>query len=357
MNKDLIDDRFGRFREIPLSLAKKGHSVQGLCLSYRHKRPGLFHDGPVCWQSINTTRLMLPGLIRFLNKAELYAMNSDVIWACSDSIYGMLGYMLAKKHHIPLLFDLYDNFEFFLMGRLPVFKHLYRQVVVNCAAVTCVSQPLEKLVSSYGRKKQTIILENAVKKDLFYPMEKEKCRKNLKLPLNAKLVGTAGGLTENRGIETLYDAFDILQKKIQDLHLVVAGRRNVKIPISSRIHDLGILPHEKIPVLLNALDVGIVCNKKNNFGNYCFPQKTREIMACNIPIIAASVGSMKELFKDHPKWLFEPGSAASLAKVLEKRITDQSTSYPPPPTWADLANKVEIIMSDLQKEQKPFPQK
>ena len=69
MNKDLLDDRFGRFREIPLALAQKGHRVQGLCLSYRSKTEGLFLDGPVCWQSINATRLMLPGLIRFIIQA------------------------------------------------------------------------------------------------------------------------------------------------------------------------------------------------------------------------------------------------------------------------------------------------
>jgi len=34
MSKDLIDDRFGRFREIPLALGQTGHKVQGLCLSY-----------------------------------------------------------------------------------------------------------------------------------------------------------------------------------------------------------------------------------------------------------------------------------------------------------------------------------
>ena len=35
MGKDLLDDRFGRFRELPLELARLGHQVRGLCLSYR----------------------------------------------------------------------------------------------------------------------------------------------------------------------------------------------------------------------------------------------------------------------------------------------------------------------------------
>ena len=162
MNKDLIDDRFGRFREIPLSLAQKGHNVQGLCLSYSYKTDRLVHDGPVSWQSINATRLMLPGLLRFIIRAIQYANRSAVIWACSDSIYGIIGYMLSKIYHIPLAFDLYDNFDNYLMARFPVIKQLYHYAVRNCDAVTCVSRPLARLVKSYGGKNQPIILENAV---------------------------------------------------------------------------------------------------------------------------------------------------------------------------------------------------
>ena len=67
MNKDLIDDRFGRFREIPLSLAQKGYRVQGVCLSYRYKTEGLYHDGPVSWQSINATILKFAVLHQLKN--------------------------------------------------------------------------------------------------------------------------------------------------------------------------------------------------------------------------------------------------------------------------------------------------
>ena len=347
MNKDLLDDRFGRFREIPLALAQKGHNVNGLCLSYAKRDEGQVKDGPVYWQSINASRLKVPALVKFFFEAFKLAKRTDVIWACSDSIYGIIGYILSKKHNIPLIFDLYDNFEYFFMARLPVIKQLYSYAVRNCDAVTCVSRPLDRLVSSYGRKKQTVILENAVRKDLFTPMNRKKCRKILNLPEKIRIIGTAGALTNDRGIEILYEAFDILQKKYHDLHLAVAGPRNVKIPKSSRIHDLGILPFEEVPVFFNALDVGIVCNKKNDFGNYCFPQKTGEIMACNIPLVAANVGSMKDLLINNSEWLYEPDDKKSLAKVLEHRLFNHKTDYKTFPNWFELAGTLENIMLHL----------
>jgi teichuronic acid biosynthesis glycosyltransferase TuaC len=243
-----------------------------------------------------------------------------------------------------MVFDLYDNFEYYFMAGLPVVKQLYRHVVKNCDAVTCVSQPLTRLVNSYGRMKRTRILENAVRKDLFVPLNKAKCRKNLKLPQNVRIIGTAGALTDSRGIKILFDAFNIIQNKYPDLHLAVAGPRDIDIPHNKRIHDLGILPFEKVPIFLNALDVGIVCNLESAFGNYCFPQKTREFMACDVPLIAAKVGSVKELFRDHPEWLYEPGDEKSLATTLERRLSNRQTDYNTFPTWVELAETLENFM-------------
>ena len=124
MGNDLLDDRFGRFREIPLALGKKGFKVQGLCLSYADRDDELVQDGPVNWKSINATSLKLPGLIRFYRAAQLLAKKSDIIWACSDSLYGFIGYMLSLKFRIPLVFDLYDNFEYYEMARFPLIKKL-----------------------------------------------------------------------------------------------------------------------------------------------------------------------------------------------------------------------------------------
>ena len=352
MNKDLLDDRYGRFREIPLALCQMGHKVQGLCLSYAKRNEGYMKDGPVLWKSINATLFKLPGLIRFIKTATKFAKNSDIIWACSDSLYGIIGYFLSLKYHTPLVFDLYDNFEYFLMAKLPVVRQLYRLVVKKCDAVTCVSRPLSCLVKSYGRQCRLFVIENAVRKDVFKPMDKTMCRKKLNLPNNKFLVGTAGALTENRGFQYLLSAFDMIKTRYPDLQLALAGPRNIPIPRNKRIHDLGILALEKVPLLLNSLDVAVICNRENDFGRYCFPQKAVEIMACDVPLISAKVGSMKELLTDHPEWLYVPGNPRDLVKVLENRLVDRKTEYVPPPTWSNLANRLEKIMLKILNENK-----
>ena len=347
MNKDLIDDKFGRFREIPLELARNGHNVTGLCLSYAQRTEGWTRDELVSWKSINATKWKLPGLVAFFLEAFELSRKADIVWAGSDSFYGIMGQFLAFARRIPVVFDLYDNFEYFFAAKLPIVKQLYRWTVRHCDAVICISQPLAGLIQSYGRKHGTYLLENAVRADLFRPLDRAGCRRKLGLPADCTIIGTAGALTKNRGIRLLFEAFEILNKTGSDLRLAVAGPRDTPLPRGSGSHDLGVLELRDVPVFLNALDVAVVCNQNNEFGKYCFPQKTREIMACNIPIIAANVGSMAEMFSDKPDWLYDPDNVSSLVKAIEQRLTNRSTDYASPPTWADLASQVDSIISSL----------
>jgi glycosyltransferase involved in cell wall biosynthesis len=346
MSKDLIDDRYGRFREIPLVLAGKGHRVRGLCLSYKNKPPGYVRDGEVLWKSVNASPAKLPGLLHFIRQADQEARRTDVLWAGSDSFYGLIGYLLSRKHRVPLIFDLYDNFEYYLSARLPLLKQIHRWVTRNCDAVTCISRSLAGLVRSHGRRKPTFVLENAVPKGLFQPMGKAACRAQLGLPPGRILVGTAGALEKNRGLPLLLDAFLSLKEKHPNLSLALAGPCHIPLPRDPRLHYLGTLLYEKIPLFLNALDVAVVCNRDNDFGRYCFPQKAREIMACGVPMIAARVGSMTQLFEGHPEWLYDSEDAGSLAQRLSERLSDLRTGYGDVPDWSELGTQLEKIMME-----------
>lgn len=351
-NRDLLDDRFGRIRELPLQLALRGFQVKGLCLSYKKKRMGKTLDGPVLWESLNAGVLKLPGLLRFMVRAASLASQADVIWACSDSFYGIIGYWLSRRFHIPLVFDLYDNFECFLAAKLPGIKQVYRHVVRKSDAVTCVSHPLYRLVRSSGRREPLFVLENGVPKNLFRPMDKKECKAELGLPFHQRLVGTAGALETHRGISLLLDAFFALKEKHPDLSLALAGPSHVALPRDPRIHYLGVLPYEKVPVFFNALDVAVVCNRDNEFGRYCFPQKAREMMACHVPLVAADVGSMTHLLRGHPEWLYDPEDARSLAKAISERLADRATDYGDIPDWSKLSVQLEKILLETVRQKK-----
>src|ERR1043166_7388133 len=104
MGKDLLDERFGRFRELPLELAALGHSVTGIALSYRARTEGLIHDrasteNGVTWHSINACNGVWPRLDRYARRVFDVAdkLKPDILWAGSDAYHAIFGCWLAKR--------------------------------------------------------------------------------------------------------------------------------------------------------------------------------------------------------------------------------------------------------------------
>jgi teichuronic acid biosynthesis glycosyltransferase TuaC len=362
MSKDLLDDRYGRFRELPLALAHLGHSVSGLCLSYRIRDEGERMDGPagarVAWQALNQWRLLplAPGGYWAWVDAWGAAGPPDLVLACSDAMHALLGARVARRIGAPLAIDLYDNFESFGATRGLGISGAYRRAVLGADAVVCISRPLAGLVrDGYGYRGPLEVIENAVPAGRFRPRDREACRRALGLPLGVRLIGTAGALSRTRGIEILFQSFERLQAVRGDVHLVLAGPRDrgLSLPGGGRVHDLGLLPAERVPLVLSALDVSVICNRQTDFGNYCFPQKLYESVACGVPVVCAATGSLRELLADRPESLYVPDDAASLTERLLGQLDRPRPSRLPVPSWQDQGNRLGDFLQGVLARRRP----
>ncbi|EIC21294.1 glycosyltransferase family 4 protein [Thiorhodovibrio frisius] len=354
-SRDLLDDRYGRLRELPLALADLCHDLRGVCLSYRPRDEGRYediqNDARVIWQACNAHRLLPFGRNSYWNQIQVLAdsWRPDVVLACSDALHAVLGERLARKLGAALVIDLYDNFESFQSSRLPGLRSAFRRAVRGADGVVCISKPLAGLVRDrYGYHGPLAVIENAVPAGLFHPHDRLVCRRALALPEAARLIGTAGALTRNRGIEVLFRAFEHLGRRRADVHLVLAGPRDksLRLPCGDHVHDLGCLAPDQVPNLLSALDVGVICNRDSAFGRYCFPQKFYEMVACGIPVVAAATGSMADLLRDWPGHLYAPDDPESLAGALNAQLDDPQRLPFHAPCWHDLAKRLECLIQD-----------
>src|SRR5689334_21096868 len=149
MGKDLLDDAYGRFYELPLALARSGHEVRGICASYRPRAAGRFDarcdEAEVHWQSLNVAPLAPWSLYRWVQAVDQCsrAFRPDVVWACSDSFHAILGVRTQRRQGVPCVVDLYDIFESYLGTALPGVRPWFRHSVRHAAVVTCVSRALE----------------------------------------------------------------------------------------------------------------------------------------------------------------------------------------------------------------------
>jgi glycosyltransferase involved in cell wall biosynthesis len=352
MSKDVVLDRYARLYEIPRQLALLGHDVEAFCFAYSPALDDLdvVHDvgpGRLRWRSRNRGRLAIPRLAGYPWRLlrQLREFGPDIVLAASDIPHVALGAWLARKLQRPFVADLYDNFEGFGQARIPGMVPALREAVRGADLVLTTSESLRQLVlEDYAAKGQVVAMPSTIDQAVFHPRAKEECRASFGLPPGVPLVGTAGGLYRDKGIETLYAAWQRLSERIPDAHLVLAGPHEPGLPppAGDRVHYLGALPHERVAELFCALDAGAICILDTLFGRYCFPQKAYEMLACRLPVVAADVGAMRDLFADcRGRCLYPPGDADALASRLQAQLESPLLADVPIEDWRQLVERLE----------------
>ena len=351
--KDVVDDRYGRLFELPRGLAERGHDVHGLLLSYRRRTAGSFEWAECPGLGIFSVNLLPLGPLSWPRQVAAVGRISkpDVIWASSDVPHLVLGQALSARWRVPWVADLYDNYESFGLSRFPGAVAALRRACRNAAAVTVVGDCLAAYVSrNYGSPAPIHVIGNGIRSDIFHPRDQRAARAALGLPLDARLVGTAGALEVDRGVEDLLRAFARLAEGRDDVHLVLAGPRDAVTAQFShpRLHYLGQMDHAKVGLLFSALDVGVVCNVDSEFGRYCYPLKLQEMRACGIPVVAASVGEAATALSASPGNLYGPGDVDTLLEILVRQLGDPSARLVVPvPDWRDRAIALEAVLKGV----------
>ncbi|WP_374276231.1 glycosyltransferase family 4 protein [Azonexus sp.] len=326
--RDLLDDRYGRLYEIPRALGAAGHPVRGLTLSYRQRPPA--PPDTAGWESLNTLPFSPLGAARHLRRIRdiCREFRPDLVWASSDAWHAIAAWRTCVPAGIPYVVDLYDNYESFGLSKPPGVIPLLRRACRAASGLTLVTRTLaEHVAAEYALPvgQPRLILGNAVDTGLFRPLDRLAARRELGLPEDALLIGTAGALDASRGIATLLEATERLTAARPGLRLALAGpgdgslKRFRHLPIDY----LGILPPTRVPAFWNALDVAVVANRDSDFGRYCYPQKLQEIVACGVPLVASRVGEVAELLRGTPASLADPDSSAALAERIDAQIREK----------------------------------
>ncbi|MAC32016.1 MAG: hypothetical protein CME38_00230 [Haliea sp.] len=346
-NKDVLEDKYGRLYEIPLELAKLGNDVDCVTISYRKKKEGpylLEDEGNPQWYSANLTPRSLMKLYKH-TLALPERKKPDVIWAGSDVLHIAMALYFSKRFQIPLFVDFYDNYRSFGLTKIPGANYLLKAACKHAKGITVASKALQNLVENeYSGRRKILFLPNGVPRSLFRNHKKLGSRRALKIPEKAILIGTAGSLDRTRGINTLFEAFSSVAEKYCDTYLVIAGPRKPSqiLPQHPRTIDLGVIGFELIPIFYSALDIGVVPNRDSDFGNYCSPMKAEEMIACNLPTVAARTKSTKLDLEHRGVILYDPENYRDLAsKILYLIENTKNQNYISKTRyWDEMANEL-----------------
>jgi glycosyltransferase involved in cell wall biosynthesis len=343
--RDLFKRPYGRFYYLPKKLAESGHEVHILLFSYKNESKISEEKDGIYWTS---TSLIKHGPFSYVREASrlIKQIRPEWIGGFSDTYYGILAQRLADKYHTRSLIDAYDNFESYIPWLKPLHA-LWRKSLSKASLVTAAGPSLIDLLGKSRSAKPTEIIP-MVADPIFQPMNKIECRKKLGLPIDKKLIGYSGStIHKSRSPDILFKAFTILRENLPDSELVLTGRKGHNVTIPSEAEWLGYIPDNHMPLLMNSLDVLVVLNQPSAFGNYSYPVKLYEAMACNTPVVVSKTLSTQWIMRNNRDLLVEPNDINELCRTIANVLNLEEINYSAQKNWQQIGERFEELLSGV----------
>jgi teichuronic acid biosynthesis glycosyltransferase TuaC len=213
-----------------------------------------------------------------------------------------------------------------LYRTFPVIRRLLRYVLRNADRVVAVSQALKEAMIQLGAPEEKIChIPNGVDTSKFYPLPRERCRRELGLP-NRRTILSVGNLTPNKGFDLLIKAFKIIADELSadQLQLIIVGegssRRELEKTISTlqldgHVHLTGAVDHNQVSRWYGAADVFCLTSKREGW-----PNVVLESLACGRPVVATYAGGIPEIIQSDREGLLAERDDIKIAAALRAAL-------------------------------------
>ncbi len=221
--------------------------------------------------------------------------------------YKILGFKTAYEIHKPFTTKL---------------GHFLFKILKNKIKIIAISESLKKFLLSKHNFSQDFILvaHSGVFYENFLKIEENKeilKKRYLNLNKNDFVVLYSGSFQKGKSIDLILE----VARNLKDIYFVILGGKKEEISqlknkASNNVLFLGRKPYYQVPYYLKSADILILPFFKNlETINWCSPLKTFEYLASGVPILASSLGSLKEILNEKNSFLFNP---ENLKEIIEK---------------------------------------
>ena len=208
-------------------------------------------------------------------------------------------------------------------------KKVFRAVNGQTATTKAQIQIMESLYDFQSGN--TVIIPPGVDIEAFHP---EEASGDSKLPAN--YIFCLSRIDENKGHEVLLNAFDLVRRKVPDIHLVIGGGspepkpREVKLlnrieriieesGMHDLVHVLGYVPDKKMRALYKRAKLFVLPSTFEPFG-----MTALESMACGTPTIVSQFAGISEFLHNRRNCIItDPTNKAEFADVIIELLEDR----------------------------------
>ncbi|GAB7016305.1 glycosyltransferase family 4 protein [Methanogenium cariaci] len=358
--KNQVDALKKYFREViviaPVLFSAGRFPDDRLCRDYTYDNVRVFYPRSLyipwpVYRKLNISRMYfdtrasaVEALIQKEN-LEFDLVHAHFVWPSAQ-----IAQELKKKYDVPCVVTAhgYDVYE--LPFRDKIWQRRVESVLNSMDRIITVSKKNQACLEILCITTPVTVIPNGFSEDLFYPQDRETCRKKLGLPLDKKIILTVGNLVDVKGHKYLIEAMEHLKKQHTDIFCVIVGSGFLKAALEDQITAAGLeesvflaggRPHEEIPVWMNACDVFVLPSL--NEGN---PTVMFECLGCGKPFVGTDVGGIGEIIEPERNGLLclprDPECLAmAIAAALEREwdaseITEFSSRY----SWVNVVREI-----------------
>lgn len=264
----------------------------------------------------------------------------DLIHAfeCRPVVIGPALY-LKRKLNIPLVLDWCDWFgrggsveertNPLLRGILrPIETYFEENFRTHADGTTVINSLLGKKAIELGVPEETILyLPNAIDLPESTPVDLQRLRLELGLPVDAPILGYTGAMFRSDGM-LMAESFERVYKACPGSRLLLIGYTNIEIekwmPNAGRaVIRTGPLSHTALLQYVAACNIGWLVLKDTGANRGRFPFKIFDFMSASRPLLSTDVGDFAALIRVRGAGLVARDDPGDIARCTIKLIKDE----------------------------------
>jgi PEP-CTERM/exosortase A-associated glycosyltransferase len=257
----------------------------------------------------------------------------DVIHAHSPCLWGKSAAKIAKRHRIPLVYEIRGLWEDAAVDqgvtketsiRYRLSRELETRVVREATVVTTIAEHLKHELVERGISPDKIhLVPNGVDAEKFLPQKSDDALA-ASLNLNGEVrVGYIGTLYPWEGVEVMLQAVPkIVARWPKVKFLVVGGGKQADIlrglieemRLASHVTFVGEVRHQDVARYYSIMDILVYPRRSTRNTELVTPLKPLEAMAMEKAVLGSDVGGIRELFTKETGELFRAGDCDDFAE-------------------------------------------
>ncbi|QTA38562.1 glycosyltransferase [Thermosipho ferrireducens] len=264
----------------------------------------------ITYKYVNITRSLVNAIMQKIlknyYKKHIYIASLKILGNLVDTNYdlihahgmynvpaGIIAQKISENLKVPYLITAHGSDVNILMIKR---KKDYISVMENASKVIFVSNALLEKAKSYGYSgKNAVVIPNGYDPNMFYPMDKEKIRRELGIYKDGcKYVGFVGNLTKIKRADKFPNIFHNISKEIGNAMFILVGDGKLRNRLEKQTKDLDIIftgkvPQKEVSKWMNAMDVMILPSRNEGFGAVVI-----EAQACGTAVVGSNNGGIPE---------------------------------------------------------------